>query len=72
MMAVLRNYDTRLDLAAQSLGAGPWATLRFVTFPILGAGLMSSFLFAFATSFDELTIALFASGGLNATWPKQV
>lgn len=71
MMAVLRNYDTRLDLAAQSLGAGPWATLRFVTFPILSAGLMSSFLFAFATSFDELTIALFASGGLNATLPKQ-
>ena len=71
MMAVLRNYDTRLDLAAQSLGAGPWSTLRFVTFPILGAGLMSSFLFAFATSFDELTIALFASGGLNATLPKQ-
>ena len=44
MMAVLRNYDTRLDLAAQSLGAGPWSTLRFVTFPILSAGLMSSFL----------------------------
>ncbi len=71
MMAVLRNYDTRLDLAAQSLGAGPWSTLRFVTFPILSAGLLSSFLFAFATSFDELTIALFASGGLNATLPKQ-
>jgi ABC-type spermidine/putrescine transport system permease subunit I len=71
MMAVLRNYDTRLDLAAQSLGATPLATLRYVTFPILGAGMMSSFLFAFATSFDELTIALFASGGLNATLPKQ-
>ena len=71
MMAVLRNYDTRLDLAAQSLGATPWQTLRYVTFPILAAGLMSSFLFAFATSFDELTIALFASGGLSATLPKQ-
>lgn len=71
MMAVLKNYDTRLDLAAQSLGAGPWATLRYVTFPILAAGLFSSFLFAFATSFDELTIALFASGGLSATLPKQ-
>lgn len=71
MMAVLRNYDTRLDLAAQSLGARPWQTLRYVTLPILKAGLMSSFLFAFATSFDELTIALFASGGLNATLPKQ-
>lgn len=71
MMAVLRTYDTRLDLAAQSLGAGRFATLRHVTLPILGAGMMSSFLFAFATSFDELTIALFASGGLNATLPKQ-
>ncbi|WP_228747818.1 ABC transporter permease subunit [Bradyrhizobium sp. BR 10289] len=71
MMAVLRNYDTRLDHAASSLGARPFATLRHVTFPILGAGMMSSFLFAFATSFDELTIALFATGGLNATLPKQ-
>lgn len=71
MMAVLRNYDTRLDMAAQSLGASPWSTLRFVTFPILSAGLLSSFLFAFATSFDELTIALFSSGGLSATLPKQ-
>lgn len=71
MMAVLKNYDTRLDLAAQSLGATPWATLRYVTFPILVAGLLSSFLFAFATSFDELTIALFATGGLNSTLPKQ-
>ena len=71
MTAVLRNYDTRLDLAAQSLGARPLAMLRHVTFPILGAGMLSSFLFAFATSFDELTIALFASGGLSATLPKQ-
>lgn len=71
MMAVLRNYDTRLDAAAHSLGARPLATLRRVTFPILGAGLLSSFLFAFATSFDELTIALFTSGGLSTTLPKQ-
>ncbi|MCW8163756.1 ABC transporter permease subunit [Verminephrobacter aporrectodeae subsp. tuberculatae] len=71
MMAVLRNYDTRLDLAAHSLGARPWQTLRYVSLPILATGLMSSFLFAFATSFDELTISLFASGGMNATLPKQ-
>ncbi len=71
MMAVLRTYDSRLDLAAQSLGARPWQVLRHVTFPILAAGMFSSFLFAFATSFDELTIALFASGGLSATLPKQ-
>lgn len=71
MMAVLKNYDTRLDQAAQSLGARPWQTMRYVTFPILGAGLLSSFLFAFVTSFDELTIALFVTGGLDSTLPKQ-
>lgn len=71
MVAVLRHYDTRLDLAAQSLGARPWQTLRHVTFPILAAGMLSSFLFAFATSFDDLTIALFTTGGLSATLPKQ-
>ncbi|MGI4981965.1 MAG: ABC transporter permease subunit, partial [Janthinobacterium lividum] len=71
MMAVLRNYDQRLDQAAHSLGAGHIATLRGVTLPILAAGLMSSFLFAFATSFDELTIALFSSGGVSTTLPKQ-
>ena len=71
MMAVLRNYDTRLDLAAHSMGARPWATLRRITLPILAAGFMSSFLFAFATSFDELTIALFTSGGLSTTLPKE-
>lgn len=71
LMSVLRNYDIRLDLAAQSLGANRIATLRHVTFPILAAGMLSSFLFAFAISFDELTIALFSSGGLSATLPKQ-
>lgn len=71
LMAVLRNYDIRLDMAAQSLGANKIQTLRYVTLPILGAGFLSSFLFAFATSFDELTIALFSSGGMTSTLPKQ-
>ncbi len=71
IMAVLKNYDTQLDAAAQSLGANRFKTLRYITFPILSAGLASAFLFAFATSFDELTIALFVTGGLSATLPKQ-
>lgn len=72
VMSVLRNYDIRLDLAAQSLGATPWVTLRLVTLPIIGAGMISAFLFAFTISFDELTIALFTSGGMSATLPKQL
>ncbi|MFM0662282.1 ABC transporter permease subunit [Paraburkholderia sediminicola] len=68
--AILKHYDQRLDAAAQSLGATRWQTLTRVTFPILAAGMVSAFLFAFVTSFDELTIALFLTSGLNSTLPK--
>jgi putative spermidine/putrescine transport system permease protein len=72
VMAVLKNYDERLDQAAGSLGAGPARTLYHVTLPLIRAGLVASFLFAFVTSFDELTIALFVTGGLTTTLPKQM
>ena len=35
-------------------------------------GLVAAFLFAFITSFDELTIAIFVSGGIKTTLPKQM
>jgi putative spermidine/putrescine transport system permease protein len=72
MMAVLKTYDERLDQAAASLGAPPWRTLAHVTFPLVRGGMIASFLFAFITSFDELTIALFVSGGLVSTLPRQM
>jgi ABC-type spermidine/putrescine transport system permease subunit I len=72
VMAVLKNYDFRLDQAAWSLGANKARTLWHVTFPLIRAGLLAAFLFAFVTSFDELTIALFVSGGMATTLPKQM
>ena len=72
VMAVLKNYDERLDQAAWSLGASRLRTLWHVTFPLIRAGLIAAFLFAFITSFDELTIALFVTGGLATTLPKQM
>lgn len=72
MMAVLKTYDERLDQAAASLGASPWRTLTKITFPLLRGGMIASFLFAFITSFDELTISLFVSGGLVSTLPRQM
>jgi putative spermidine/putrescine transport system permease protein len=71
-MAVLKTYDERLDQAASSLGATRWRTMRHITFPLIKTGMISSFLFAFITSFDELTIALFVTGGLTTTLPKQM
>ena len=70
VMAVLKSYDERLDQAAATLGASTWKTLRYVTLPLIAPGIVSAFLFAFIVSFDELTIALFTTGGLSATLPK--
>jgi putative spermidine/putrescine transport system permease protein len=72
LTAVLKTYDERLDHAAWSLGASRLRTLWHVTFPLIRAGLVAAFLFAFVTSFDELTIALFVTGGLATTLPKQM
>ena len=72
LMAVLKTYDERYDSAAWSLGANRLRTLWHVTLPLLRAGLIAAFLFAFVTSFDELTIALFVTGGLDTTLPKKM
>jgi putative spermidine/putrescine transport system permease protein len=72
VMAVLKNYDERLDHAAWSLGASRWSTLWRITLPQIRAGVLAGFLFAFITSFDELTIALFISGGSTSTLPRQM
>ena len=72
IIAVLRTYDERLDQAAWSLGASKWRALWHITFPQIRGGLIAGFLFAFVTSFDDLTIALFISGGSNSTLPRQI
>lgn len=43
-----------------------------VTVPLIRGGLVAAFLFAFITSFDELTVAIFVSGGVKTTLPKQM
>ena len=72
MIAVLKSHDERLEQAAGTLGAKPWQAIKRITIPLVRPGLISAFLFAFVTSFDELTVALFVTGGLSATLPKQM
>src|SRR3546814_16324940 len=71
-MAVLSTYDRRLDLAANTMGASTWQRLWRITLPLIRPGLIAAFLIAFVTSFEELTIAMFITGGLSATLPKQL
>lgn len=70
--AILKTYDYRLDQAAWVLGANRLRTFLHVTIPLIKGGLTAAFLFAFVTSFDELTVALFVSGGISTTLPKQM
>lgn len=72
VMAVLKNYDQRYDNAAWSLGANRVRCFWHITLPLLRGGLLAAFLFAFVTSFDELTVSLFISGGMDSTLPKQM
>jgi putative spermidine/putrescine transport system permease protein len=72
VMAVLKTYDERLDQAAWSLGASKWRTLIHVTLPQILGGILAGFLFAFITSFDELTISLFVTGGSTSTLPRRM
>lgn len=65
----LQNYDTRLDSAAATLGAGRWVTFRTVTLPIIMPGVASGLLFALVTSFDEVVVALFLQSPEFVTLP---
>jgi ABC-type spermidine/putrescine transport system permease subunit II len=72
IMAVLKNYDERLDQAAWSLGANQLKIFRYITLPLILPSLIAAYLLAFMVSLDELTIALFVSGGQTPTLPKQM
>ena len=72
LAAALKSFDWRLDDAARILGASAFARLRTVLLPLIAPSVASAFLFAFLTSFDDLTIAIFVSSGLKTTLPKQM
>ncbi|WP_158818887.1 ABC transporter permease [Methylocapsa sp. S129] len=57
----LRVQDERLEQAASTLGAPPWATFRRITLPLVLPAVLSALLFAMILSFDELIVSLFVS-----------
>ncbi len=65
----LQNLDSRLELAASSLGASPRRVLFTVTLPLLVPGLVSGWLFAAILSFNEFTATLFVSNQATQTLP---
>jgi len=70
--AALENYDPILTRAALISGASPLRTFFVVILPIIAPGVLSGALFAFATTFDEVVIALFLAGPGQRTLPLQI
>jgi putative spermidine/putrescine transport system permease protein len=70
--AGLLGIDPALDRAAAGLGATPLERLRRVTLPIVAPSIVAGALFAFITSFDDLTVALFIVSTNVMTLPVRI
>ena len=70
--ATLSGFDWNLMRAAASLGAPPSTAFRRVMLPLILPGVASGALFAFATSFDEIVVALFLAAPDQRTLPRQI
>ena len=62
------TLDPALEEAARDLGAGPVATFRLVTLPMLFPAILAGGLLAFALSIDDYIITTFVSGDVT-TFP---
>jgi spermidine/putrescine transport system permease protein len=64
----LDQIDVSLEEAAFDLGAGRLRTFRSITLPLILPAVVSAFLIAFTTSFDEYAVASFVVG-TRVTFP---
>jgi putative spermidine/putrescine transport system permease protein len=58
-LAVLHNFDRRLEEAAAALGANPVRVFVEVTLPLIRPGVIAGGIFAFIVSFDQFPVSLF-------------
>jgi spermidine/putrescine transport system permease protein len=68
----LKNFDRRLEEAAQDLGADSWRTFWRITFPLILPGIIGGALLAFTLSLDDFIISLFLSGPGTSLLPVEV
>ncbi|GMU71218.1 MAG: ABC transporter permease [Burkholderiales bacterium] len=72
VLATLQTFDRNLLRAAATLGAPPHVAFLRVVLPSIAPGVATGALFAFATSFDELVVALFVASPAQFTLPRQM
>lgn len=69
MSSGLGGVNPNLELAAMSMGCSPAKAFIQVVLPVVKPSLISSILFSFVTSLDEVAASLFISGADTKTLP---
>lgn len=70
--ASLTGIDRAVERAAQNLGAPPLRVFRRVTLPLIRPGLLAGAVFAFITSFDNVTVSVFLTSPKLVTLPIRI
>ena len=70
--SALKSFDMNQEMVARSLGASRPRAFLNVTLPQIRFAVVSAAVLSFLTSFDEVILALFVSGGVNSTLTRQM
>jgi putative spermidine/putrescine transport system permease protein len=70
--SALKSFDANQEMVARSLGASRPRAFLLVTLPQIRFAVISGALLSFLTSFDEVILALFVSGGANSTLTRNM
>ncbi|MCC7273557.1 MAG: ABC transporter permease [Alphaproteobacteria bacterium] len=70
--SALKSYDMNQEMVARSLGASRPRAFFKVTLPQIRFAVATGAILSFLTSFDEVIVALFVSGGANSTLTRSM
>src|SRR5512146_554622 len=70
--ARLAGMDESIFEAARDLGASPWETFRYITFPLILPAVIAGGLMAFTLSIDDFVITFFTAGVGTKTLPLEI
>jgi putative spermidine/putrescine transport system permease protein len=72
VLSASTGIDPQIEHAATSLGASWLSTFRRVTLPMILPGVVSGWVLAFITSFDEVTMTVFIASPRTTTLPVRL
>jgi putative spermidine/putrescine transport system permease protein len=72
VLASATGLDPAIERAALSLGATPWIVFKRIVLPLILPGVVSGWVIAFISSFDELTMSIFIASPSTTTLPVRM